>query len=450
MSLTPVVAIVGRPNVGKSTLFNRLAGERLAVIHEAPGTTRDRLVARVTWDDSPFILVDTGGLVFGDSDDLAASVQAQVQAALADADVIVFVVDSAIGLHPQDSVVADLLRRQGKPVVLAVSKCESPVRELASAEFYRLGMGEPAAISAIHNQGIGDLMDRVIPLLPSPEEPQPPQEEAQAMRLALVGRPNVGKSSLLNAIVGEERAIVHEAPGTTRDAVDTSITYRGQPLVLVDTAGIRSPGRIVPGVEYYSSLRAFQAIERCDVAVLVMDATEMAAAQDTHIAGYIAESYRGMVFAVNKWDLAQERAVSTIQAVRQLRRRFPWAPWAPVQFTSAVTGAGVKEMLDTALEVYQARLRHVGQGELNRLVVEKVAEHEPPSRGARRLRIMKVIHASVNPPTFVFHVNDATLLHFSYRRYLQNALRSAFGFHGSPLRLDFKSVAERRGHDDRG
>jgi GTP-binding protein len=265
------------------------------------------------------------------------------------------------------------------------------------------------------------------------------------MKLGLVGRPNVGKSSLLNALVGEERAIVHEAPGTTRDAVDTTATYRSQPLVLIDTAGIRRSGRVGIGVEYYSVLRAFQAIDRCDVAVLVLDATELVAAQDTHIAGYIAEAFRGMVFAVNKWDLAENRGVSQAQALQVLRRRFAWAAWVPVQFTSAVTGAGVHELLDTALEVYQARRRHVGQGELNRAIMEKVDERPPPLRGTRRMRIFKVVQSSSSPPTFTFHVNDPKLLHFSYQRFLQNSLRSAFGFHGNPLRLEFKPVAKRRG-----
>ena len=438
MPVTPAVAIVGRVNVGKSTLFNRLVGSRLAVVHEAPGTTRDRLVARVTWDDHSFLLVDTGGLAWGGEDELGGLVRAQLQVALEDADVVLFLTDASMGLHPEDAAVADLLRRLAKPVVLAANKAETPARELGSAEFYSLGLGEPTPISALNNQGIGEVMARLLPLLP-PSEPE--EEEAGVMRLALVGRPNVGKSSLLNAIAGEERAIVHEAPGTTRDAIDTSVTYQGQSLVLIDTAGLRRRGHIVPGVESYSALRVFQAIERCNVAVLVLDATEMVASQDTHIAGYVVESFRGLVITVNKWDLAKGREAEPAQALRLIRRRLNWASYAPIRFTSAITGAGVRELLDTALEVYQERLKHIGQGELNRLLIERISEHPAPSRRGRPLRIYKAVHSSTNPPTFTFYVNDPKLLHFSYERFLRNTLRAAFGFQGNLLRLDFKKVA---------
>lgn len=439
MSLTPVVAIVGRPNVGKSTLFNRLVGQRLAIVHEVPGTTRDRLVARVTWNGRPFILVDTPGLLASGKDELERLTQDQLRAALEDADVVLFLTDASTGLHPEDSAVADMLRRLGKPVVVAANKAETPHRELITAEFHRLGLGDPLAISALHNLGISDLTDRLLPLFPAAEPGE--EEEAGVMKLALVGRPNVGKSSLLNAITGEKRALVHPAPGTTRDAVDISVTYKSEPLVLIDTAGIRRRGHVQSGVEKFSVLRAFQAIERCNVAVLVLDATELITAQDTHVAGYVAESYRGLVIAVNKWDLAQESDTTQAQTLDLLRRRLTWASYAPVLFTSAVTGAGVQELLDTALEVYRERQKHVGQGELNRLLVEKMATAPSPSKHGRPLHIYKAVHSATDPPTFTIYVNDPRLVHFSYERFLSNALRRAFGFQGNPLRLDFKKIA---------
>ena len=443
MPVRPAVAIIGRPNVGKSTLFNRLAGQRLAVVDAVPGTTRDRLVAPVTWEESSFILVDTGGLTMEGDEHLGPQVRQQVRAALAEADLILFLTDGSTGLHPGDADVADLLRRQEKPVVLAVTKCESSARELASTEFYQLGLGDPIPISAMSNIGIGEMMVQLVRLLP-PGEPEE-EEEAPVLKLALVGRPNVGKSSLLNAIVGMERAIVDEIPGTTRDAVDISATYKDQPLVLIDTAGIRRRGHITPGVEQYSALRAFQAIQRANVAILVLDATEMVTAQDTHVAGDVSDAYCGLVIAINKWDLARTQGANPAQALGLIRRRFKWAPYAPVRFTTAVTGDGVRALMDVALEVYQERQKHVGQGELNRLLMEAMATHPPPSRGSRHLRILKIVQSSTNPPTFVFYVNDPKLLHFSYERFLQNTLRSALGFQGSLLRFDFRKVARRWG-----
>ena len=441
MPVRPAIAIIGRPNVGKSTLFNRLAGQRLAVVDAAPGTTRDRLVAPVTWEETlPFILVDTGGLTLEGDEHLGPQVRRQVGAALAEADLILFITDGSTGLHPGDAEVADLLRRQEKPVVLAVNKCESSARELGSAEFYQLGLGDPIPISAMSNIGIGEMLERLVSLLP-PGEPE--EEEAPVLKLALVGRPNVGKSSLLNAIVGTDRAIVDEVPGTTRDAVDISATYKDQPLVLIDTAGIRRRGHITPGLEQYSALRAFQAIQRSNVAILVLDATEMVTAQDTHVAGDVTAAYCGLVVAINKWDLARAHGANPAQALGLVRRRFKWAPYAPVRFTTAVTGDGVRALMDVALEVYQERQKHVGQGELNRLLMEAMATHPPSSQGSRRLRILKIVQSSTNPPTFTFYVNDPKLVHFSYERFLQNTLRSALGFQGSLLRFDFRKVARR-------
>ena len=440
MSVLPVVAIVGRPNVGKSTLFNRLVGERRAVVHEVAGTTRDRLVSQVDWDDRSFVLVDTAGLTAGVADELEEIAQSQLEVALKDADAVLFLADASSGLHPEDNAVADVVRRLQKPVVLAATKAETPMRELISAEFYELGLGEPIPISALHNIGVADLMDRLLPLLPEADLEEE-SAEAHMMRLAIVGRPNVGKSSLLNSIAGEERSIVHDMPGTTRDAVDTSVTYKGQPLLLIDTAGIRRRGRVEPGVEKFSVLRAFQAIQRCNVAILVVDASELLIAQDSHIAGYVAESYRGLIIAVNKWDLVEGRHVTTSSVTNQVRRRLSWASYAPIRFTSATTGAGVRGLVDTAMEVYRERQKHVGQGELGRLLVEKMAGAPPPSKRGRHLRIYKAVQTAVDPPTFTMHVNDPTLVHFSYERFLRNVIRSAYGFQGSMLRLEFKKTA---------
>ena len=438
----PVVAIVGRPNVGKSTLFNRIVGERKAIVADEPGTTRDRLIARTTWAGRDFLLVDTGGLLLGDTAPLAEQVRAQVLQAVQEADVLLFLTDVRDGLTPADADVADLLRRSGKPVVLAVNKADSERHDEAVHEFHRLGLGEPVPISAIHNRGIYDLMDRVVALLP-PVEPEPAPEGV--MRLAIVGRPNVGKSSLLNAIAGEERAIVSETPGTTRDAVDILVRWGDRPVLLVDTAGIRRPGRRQPGVEKFSALRALQAIERCDVALLVMDATEPATAQDLHIGGYVTEAYKGLVLVVNKWDLARQMGMDQAEVFQYVRARFHWCPYAPIRFTCALTGEGVPETMEVALQVYQERLKEIPQRDLNRVLTTALGNHPPPSRGRRYLRIYRLTQEGVNPPTFVFWVNDPDLVHFSYQRYLENVLRAHFGFLGNHLRLVFRKRPGRRG-----
>ncbi len=438
--LLPVVAIVGRPNVGKSTLFNRLVGERRAIVADEPGTTRDRVMSRVTGDLGPYILVDTGGLDSTAGEPITAKVHDQVQTALDEADVVVFLTDGSTGPQPGDSEVADLLRRRGKPIVLAVAKCEGETRHLALSEFYSLGLGDPLPISALKSEGIADLMDQVVIHFPPTEEQETPTDFP---RLALVGRPNVGKSSLLNAITGEERAIVHETPGTTRDAIDSWASYLDQPLVLIDTAGIRRRGRIEPGIERFSALRALQAIERSNVAVLVVDAEELMTAQDAHIAGYVAEAYRGMVVAVNKWDLAPAMGMRMSDAMKEVRRRLHWAPYVPIRLVSAATGEGVADLLETALNVFRERGKVVDAGELSRVLMEALGKHAPPTHGRRSLRFLRVAQTGTHPPSFTFYVNHPEMVHFSYRRYLQNTLRSAFGFEGSLLRLHFQKVSRR-------
>ena len=437
----PVVAIVGRPNVGKSTLFNRLIGERRAIVADEPGTTRDRIVARVERDGGPFILIDTGGLYPGSDQPLVGKVHEQVRAALADADVVVFLTDGVAGPMPGDAEVAAMLHRSDRPMVLAVNKCESDTRLAGVVEFYRLGLGDPIPISAIRGEGIGDLMDSVEAHLP-PSEPQ--ETPADLLRLALVGRPNVGKSSLLNTITGEERAIVDEVPGTTRDSLDSWVSYRDQPLVLIDTAGIRRRGHIEPGVEKFSALRSLQAIERSNVAILVLDAEEMMTAQDSHVAGYVIEAYRGLIVAVNKWDVARQTGVSAEWLLREVRRKLHWAPYVPVHFTSAVTGEGVPLLMNTALEIFEERRRTIPQGDLSRVLTDAIGRHAPPSYGRRQLRFSKVEQTGVHPPTFTFSVNRPELVHFSYRRYLQNTFRSHFGFRGSLLRFNFQRTSGAR------
>jgi len=430
----PIVAIVGRPNVGKSTLFNRLVGQRLAIVEDVPGTTRDRIYGNAEWRGAAFTLIDTGGLQVGATDDLVAQVQAQARIAIAEADVIVFMTDVMEGLTAGDEEIVPILRRSRKPVILVANKADNRRLRLEATEFYQLGLGEPLPISALHGTGTGDLLDKIVASFPVQVE----EEEVEAVKVAIVGRPNVGKSSLLNAILGWERAIVHEEPGTTRDALDTFIEWDGEPVVLIDTAGIRRRGRIAPGVEKYSVLRALRAIDRADVALLLIDAVEGVTDQDTHIAGYILEEAKGVVIVVNKWDLIAKDTYTMDQYTQHIRERLKFIPYAPILFVSAKTGQRVNRVLEVALRVREERLRRIPTGELNRMVSEAVARHAPPSKAGKRLKIYYVTQADVDPPTFVFFVNDKRLLHFSYKRYLENQIRERFRFEGTPLRLSFR------------
>ena len=430
----PIVAIVGRPNVGKSTLFNRLVGKRLAITHEVPGTTRDRLYAEAEWGGVSFILVDTGGLDLVSSDDLMAQVRAQAQAAIAEADVILFLVDVKDGLTAGDEEVAQVLRRTAKPVLLVVNKADNRALREAAVEFYALGLGELYPISALHGTGTGDLLDQVVGAFPVEAE----GEELEAVKIAIVGRPNVGKSSLLNKILGQERAIVHETPGTTRDAIDTQMEWEGKPLVLIDTAGIRRKGRIQRGVEKYSVLRALRAINRADVVLLLIDAVEGATAQDAHIAGYILEEAKSVVVVVNKWDLVEKDTYTMQIYLEHVYTVLRFLDYVPVLFVSALTGQRVDQVLPTALRVQEARLIRIPTAELNRILQEAVARHAPPSKAGKRLKFYYATQAAVDPPTFVFFVNDPRLVHFSYQRYLENRLREHYGFLGTPLRLSFR------------
>jgi GTP-binding protein len=432
----PVVAIVGRPNVGKSTLFNRILRQRLAIVHGEPGTTRDRIYARTEWRGRPFYLVDTAGLDPAAGSELEAAVQAQVRRAIQEASAVVFVGDAQTGLTAADWEAADLLRASGKPVILAVNKAEGRLDRLELAEFYRLGLGEPVLVSALHGIGIDALLDRILEALPPAEPAAEPEAFA---RVAVVGRPNVGKSMLLNAIVGYERTAVSEIPGTTRDVVDTLIEYRGHPILLIDTAGIRRRGRVQPGVERFSVLRAVQAIERCDVAVLMIDGAEGVTAQDAHIGGLIVDAYKGVVIAVNKWDLVPNKDIRAYEAY--VRSELKFLDYAPVVFTSAKLRQGTEELMDQVILVRTERRKRIPTAELNELLGDILFRHPPPRRGRRQLKIYYATQAETDPPTFVFFCNDPELVHFSYQRYIENQLRSAYGFVGNPIRLIFRARA---------
>ena len=435
-----LVAIVGRPNVGKSTLFNRLAGQPLAIVSEVPGTTRDRVMASVPFRDGSLILVDTGGIESAPISNLWEQVRAQVEVALDESDAIIFMTDVVEGVTPSDLAIAQSLRERGKPIALAVSKVDNPRRELNATEFYALGLGDPLPISAYHNLGIRDLLSKLDELLP---EPADEEDETEGLKLAIVGRPNVGKSMLLNSILGHGRVIVSETPGTTRDAVDIPFEFNGEPVTLIDTAGLRRRGRIEHGIEQYSVLRAVRAIERSNVCLLVIDGMESITAQDTHVAGYVTDAYKGVVVVVNKWDLAGlETDTEWMEA--EVRRRLRFVSHAPVRFTSALTGAGVQEVMETAVDVYEQGRKMVSRGALDRTLMNALSEHLPTGRGRRPLKIFRMYQRGVSPPTFVTFVNNPELVHFSYQRYLENRLRAAFGFAGNPIHLIFSARGGRR------
>jgi GTP-binding protein len=449
----PIVALVGRPNVGKSTLFNRLIGQRLAIVEDEPGTTRDRLYAQAEWSGQAFIVVDTGGMDIAatekapqkgsqpdalgvSSRDYIREIRQQVEIAIEEADVVVLLADARDGITAADQDVAQLLRRSGRPVILAVNKADNEARRQAALEFYELSLGEPYPISALHGTGTGDLLDAIVAHIPPiPEEP-----ESEAVRIAIVGRPNVGKSSLLNALLREERTIVSPIPGTTRDAIDTELRWEGQELILIDTAGIRRRGQVERGVEKYSVLRAINAIQRADVVLLVLDATAGVTAQDTHVAGFILEAYKSVVVIVNKWDAVEEKDAGTMTIyAAEVRERLRFLDYVPLLFISALTRQRVGKVLPAALAVAAQRRLRIPTGELNRLVRDAVAAHPAPSRRGRQLKFFYATQAEAEPPTFVFFVNDRELVHFSYARYLENSIRAVYPFEGTPLRLQFRN-----------
>lgn len=451
----PIVAIVGRPNVGKSTLFNRLAGKRLAVIDDIPGTTRDRLMTTCEWNGVTFDIIDTGGIdptslsgvipLSVGSKDYIQQIRNQAELAAREADAILYLVDVEAGVTPTDQEIAVLLRRlQSKqngsnypPILLVVNKCDSLERSEQALAFFELGMGDPIPVSALHGLGTGDLLDRLLAVL-TVDQPMDEENEVRA-KIAIVGRPNVGKSTLLNSLLGEDRVLVSPIPGTTRDAVDTQIEFQGNTLTLIDTAGIRRSGRIEPGVERYSVLRALRAIERADVALLLIDAEEGVTAQDTHIAGMVRDKYKSVVVLINKWDAVEKDSYTYLSFSDQVRQELNFMDYVPVLFMSALTGQRLDRVLPLALEVFEARFERIPTGELNRLVNRAMQGHAPPSKAGKRLKIYYTSQVEINPPTFLFSVNDPELVHFSYSRFLENRIREHLEFIGTPIRLTYRA-----------
>jgi GTP-binding protein len=451
----PVVALVGRPNVGKSTLFNRLAGERLAIVHETAGTTRDRIFAAAEWNGVPFEIVDTGGIdpshggktpLSTGSAQFIQEIRSQAMLAIQEADIVLFVVDGQAGVTPPDREVAEILRRSQKkvagnlqpPVLLVANKCESPADRANAAQFYELGLGEPYPVSALHGTGSGDLLDELVRSLPVQEE-----TEDDSVKIAIVGKPNAGKSSLLNRLAGRERAIVSPVPGTTRDVVDTQLEVGGIPVTLLDTAGIRRRGRIERGVEQYSVLRALKAIERADVVLLVIDAVEGLSAQDAHIAGFILEEWKSAVVLVNKWDALEKDSDTTENYTRLVRAELNFMDYVPILFISARTGQRVDRVLPLALRVQEERLARLTTSKLNG-ILQRAQDFQPaPARAGRQLKLYYGTQVRSDPPTFLIYVNDPKLMHFSYLRYLENRIREEYGFLGTPIRLVTKGKGEK-------
>lgn len=448
---TPIVAIVGRPNVGKSTLFNRLAGEPLAIVDDTAGTTRDRLFSESIWNGVHFQIIDTGGIdpSEGGKDPLSISsaeyvkqIRDQALLAVEEADAVIFVTDAAAGITPADQEVADLLRKYQKdrvgmrypPIHLAVNKAENENLRVSAMEFYALGLGTPIPISALHGTGTGDLLDAVVASLSSEEV----EEEDESIKIAIVGKPNVGKSSLLNQLAGEKRAIVSPIAGTTRDAIDTKIVFNDLPVTLIDTAGIRKKGKIDRGVEKYSVIRSMRAIERCDVALLLIDASQEISAQDIHIAGYILEKWKSTVVVVNKWDLVEKDTNTMEEFTKKIRYLLNFMDYVPVIFISALNGQRVNRVLPLALQVQEERLVHISTGVLNRILMKAQDMHSPSSKTGRLLRIYYGTQVRADPPTFMLYVNEPELMHFTYQRFLENQVRKTYPFSGTPIRFVLK------------
>jgi len=435
----PIVAIVGRPNVGKSTIFNRIIGERLAIVEDRPGVTRDRIYGSAEWNGKPFSIIDTGGIEIFEEDELLKQVRMQAELAVEESDVILFVTDGKVGLTPADETIAQLLFRSNKPIVLAINKMDNPARMDEMYEFYTLGIGDPVPISGTHGTGIGDLLDELVKRLP--EKPEDLYGE-EVIKIALIGRPNVGKSSLVNAILGEERVIVSDIAGTTRDAIDTPFEKDGQKYVLIDTAGIRKRGKVYETTEKFSVMRSMQAIERADVALIVINGEEGIIEQDKHIAGYAHEAGRAAVFVVNKWDAVEKDDKTMQRFTEKLRDHFLFMSYAPIVYVSATTKQRLHKLLPVVQHVAEQHSMRVPTNVLNDLVADAVAVNPPPTDKGRRLRINYVTQVAVKPPTFVLFVNDPELMHFSYERYLENRIRTAFPFEGTPVRFATKRKNE--------
>lgn len=444
----PIVAVVGRPNVGKSTLFNRLTGRRIAIVEDIPGITRDRLYADGEWNGRTYTLIDTGGIVMDAADPLQAQIRVQAEVAMEEADVILFVVDAEQGVLGVDEDLADLLRRGDTPILVVVNKADNASKERDAAEFFALGLGEVHSVSALSGRGVADLLDVMVGLFPP--DTGDAEEDDETVKIALIGRPNVGKSSMLNAILGEERAIVSPVAGTTRDAIDTRFTWEGQELLLIDTAGIRRSGKIQGTVEYYSVLRAQRAIERCDVALTVIDAEDGLRDGDKRVAGMAHEAGKASVLVVNKWDVGRPKVAAEhggrnpIPVFTQLLRdEMPFVAYAPVAFCSALKRTGIGAVVETALDAAQSHAMRIPTGELNRLLADATDSH-PLNEKGRTFKVRYATMPSVKPPTIVLFVNDPDMLHFSYKRYLENQIRKTYAFEGTPIRLIARKADEKK------
>lgn len=438
----PIVAIVGRPNVGKSQLFNRLVGKRLSIVEDTPGVTRDRLYAESEWRGRDFTVIDTGGIEPSTDDEILKFMRAQAEAAIHHADVIVLITDLRTGVTAADEDVASMLQRSGKPIVLTVNKCDTPGAPSPDIfEFYNLGLGDPMGISALHGYGVGDLLDEVYDHFPPADEEE---EDDGAIRVAIIGKPNVGKSSLVNRIAGEERVIVSGVAGTTRDSVDTPVENEFGKFIFVDTAGIRKKSKVEERIEKFSVMRSLLAVERADVCVIMIDATEGVTEQDTKVAGEAHNAGKACIIVVNKWDLVEKETGTMKEYTIRVREGLAYMPYAPVLFMSAATGARVDKLFDVIRDVYEQNHKRITTGQLNSILAEAVARVQPPTDKGRRLKIYYMTQAGVCPPTFVCFCNDAKLFHFSYQRYLENQIREVFGLTGTPVRM----VVRQRGEKD--
>lgn len=450
--MKPIVALVGRPNVGKSSLFNRLAGERIAIVDDTPGTTRDRLFGESDWNGRAFNIVDTGGIdpthggktpLSVGSAEFITDIRKQAQVAIQEADAVLFVNDGESGVTEPDREVATILRRSQKklpdgtfwpPIFLVVNKCENEERRQQATEFYELGLGDPFAISALHGTGTGDLLDALVASFP----PQDKNEEDDSIKVALVGKPNAGKSSLLNRLVGEERVIVSPIAGTTRDSIDSKLTFDGMEITLIDTAGIRRRGKIEPGVEQYSVLRSFKSIERADVVLLMIDATTGISTQDAHIAGFVLEEWKSCVVLVNKWDAIEKNNETMDEFTARIRRELNFMDYVPILFISCKTGQRVEQVMPMALRVQEERLARLSTSTINQIIHHAQDLHPHPTHAGRALKMYYGTQVRSDPPTFMIYVNDPKLMHFTYERYLENQIRAEYGFLGTPIRLVFK------------
>ena len=437
----PIVAIVGRPNVGKSTLFNIFANSRISIVEDTPGVTRDRLYAEGDWLDNQFMMVDTGGIEIMNSDAIAVSIRQQAEIAIKEADVILFVCDARSGIVQEDADVARILRKSGKPIVLAVNKADSPKQELNVYEFYNLGLGEPFPISAANHLGIGDLLDAVVAKFPQNKAGVFDNDEDQ-IKVALIGRPNVGKSSIFNSLVGQERSIVSDVAGTTRDAIDTPVVRNGQKYLFIDTAGMRRKGKIDEPIEKYSIIRSLRAVDRSDVVLMVIDAVDGVTEQDKKIAGYAHEAGKGIVIVVNKWDAYEKDENSTLRYTETLRKELIFMQYAPVVYVSALTKQRIHRLPEVINYVAEQNAMSVATSVLNQVIADAVAINPPPTEKGQRLKILYATQVKIKPPTFVIFVNEPEIMHFSYQRYLENKLREAFGFEGTPLSMIIRGKKE--------